>query len=175
MTGDVLGGSIGGNDLRYEFGKARNDVKLVFAGLQLERMLALADYDGVQAVGGVSGEMPLTLTDTGVEIAGGNLHGDAPGGTISYAAGVTGSAGNPGIDLVNKALANYKFDSLTSTIEYSPTGELVLGMQLQGTNPDMSKDQRVNLNLNLTDNIPALLKSLQAAREIEDFLQGQYQ
>lgn len=175
VSGEVLGGSIGGNDLRYEFGAASNDLKLVFSGLRLERMLELADYDGVQANGAVSGELPLTLTDTGIVVTGGSLRGDAPGGNIRYGAGVTGSAGNPGIDLVNKALANYQFDSLISTIEYSLEGELVLGMQMQGTNPDMSKDQRVNLNLNLTDNIPDLLKSLQAARDIEGFLQGQYQ
>lgn len=174
MSGDTLGGTIGGNNLRYVFGAERNELKLEFNGLRIERMMELADYDGVQASGGVSGELPLTLTATGVEIGAGTLHADAPGGTIRYLSTV-GTAGDPGIDLVNKALANYQYDSLTSSIVYSPEGELVLGMQLQGTNPEVSKDQRINLNLNLTDNIPALLKSLQAAREIEDFLQQQYQ
>jgi len=51
----------------------------------------------------------------------------------------------------------------------------VLGMQLQGSNPDMNNGQRINLNLNLSNNVVDLLESLQAGRAIEDFFQERYQ
>jgi hypothetical protein len=174
LSTDMLGGTVSGKDLAYDFSRERNELTLRFAGLQLERMLALADYDGVAAIGGVSGELPLTLSATGVEVTAGTLQSDAPGGSIRYLAGAAAIAqGNAGLDLVNQALGNYQFTSLSSNIDYSADGELLLSMQLQGYSPDVGVDQPINLNLTLTDNIPALLKSLQSARAIEDFLQKQ--
>ncbi len=171
----ALGGSISGEDITYDFNRERNEVLVTFTGLRMERMLDLVDYEGIEAIGAVSGEVPLTITPNGVEVAEGVLAADAPGGSIRYLAAAAGATGNAGLDLVNQALGNYQFDSLTSDIDYKPDGELVLSMKLQGRNPDMSGGQRINLNLNLSDNIPALLESLQAAREIEDFLSEQYQ
>jgi hypothetical protein len=150
-------------------------VLVQFSGLQIERMLELIEYKGIAAEGAVSGEIPLTITSTGVEVAAGMLAADAPGGSIRYLAAATAATGNPGLDLMNQALSNYQFESLTSGIEYKPDGELVLEMKLVGHNPEMQGGQRINLNLNLSDNIPALLESLQAARKIEDFLELQYQ
>lgn len=171
----VLDGTVSGANITYDPRRERNDVLVKFDGLQMERMLDLVEYDGIEAVGAVSGEVPLTITPNGVEVAAGMLAADAPGGSIRYRAGAAGDSGNAGLDLVNQALSNYQFSSLTSDVTYTPDGELVLAMKLQGGNPDMSGGQRINLNLNLTDNIPALLESLQAAREIEDFLAEQYQ
>lgn len=171
----VLGGTVSGSALEYDFDRERNDVTLRFDGLRLERILELADYDGVEAVGAVSGEIPIAFTAEGVEVQAGTLQADAPGGYIRYLAGAAGTQGNVGLDLVNQALGNYQFDSLVSDINYSADGELMLGMKMQGHNPDMNNGQRINLNLNLTDDIPALLQSLQAARAIEDFLQQQYE
>ncbi len=175
-SGEVLNGRVSTTDAIYDFTRERNAILVKFAGLDMEQMLAQIDYEGVAATGKVSGELPITLTATGVEVAAGKLAADAPGGSIRYLAGaMAGESGNAGLDLINQALANYQFQSLTSTIEYKPDGELVLGMQLQGSNPDMQNGQRINLNLNFSDNIPALLESLQAARAIEDFLAEQYQ
>src|SRR5690606_11751345 len=54
--GEVLGGTVTGSDVSYAFSRERNDVKLLFSGLRLDRMLALVDYDGVEVSGAVSGE-----------------------------------------------------------------------------------------------------------------------
>jgi hypothetical protein len=171
----ALDGTISGAGITYDPARERNDLLVKFDGLRMERMLDLVDYEGIEAIGAVSGEVPLTIAPGGVEVAAGVLAADAPGGSIRYLAAAAGATGNAGLDLVNQALGNYQFDSLTSDIEYTPDGELVLAMKLQGRNPDMSGGQRINVNLNLSDNIPALLESLQAARAIEDFLAEQYQ
>jgi hypothetical protein len=175
FTTDILEGTITGANIDYDFTRERNDILVTFTGLQIERMLDLIEYKGVEANGAVSGVIPLTVTSTGVEVAQGRLAADAPGGNIRYLAAADGATGNAGLDLVHQALGNYRFDTLTSGIEYTPDGELVLSMKLQGHNPDMPNGQRINLNLNLSDNVPALLESLQAARKINDFLEEQYQ
>jgi hypothetical protein len=172
--GEVLGGTVSAEDVSYDFGSERNLLTLRFDGLQLERMLALVEYDGVEAFGAVSGELPLAITANGVEVAAGTLHADRPGGSIRYLGGPE-PGDNASLNLMNQALSNYRFESLESSIDYAPDGELLLSMQLQGHNPDLDNGRRINLNLNLSDNIPALLKSLQTGRAIEDFLEQQYQ
>ncbi|MES2627287.1 MAG: YdbH domain-containing protein, partial [Pseudomonadota bacterium] len=174
ISASVLDGSVSGTDINYDFGKEVNEMTFVFSGLRLERMLDLAEYEGIEAVGAVSGEIPVIITNGKIEVGAGKLYAEAPGGSIKYVGAPIGGAGNPAMDLVNQALSNYQFQSLDSSIDYSPEGELLLGMQLRGHNPDMNGGQAINLNLNISDNIPTLLKSLQAGRVIEDFLQEQY-
>lgn len=171
---ETLDGRVYGEALNYYFDHPRNELTLRFSSLHLEKMLTLVEYDGVAASGAISGVLPVLITEEGIEVAGGTLSADAPGGNIRYLGAASGG-GNAGLDLVNRALSNYRFESLESTIDYRPDGELLLAMQLQGRNPDMNNGQRINLNLTLSDNIPVLLESLQARRAIEDILEAVYQ
>lgn len=168
LSAGLLGGRVQADALLFDPDRDRNPLLLRFSGLQLERLLGLVQYEGVVATGAVSGELPLVLTATGVELEGGTLQADPPGGSIHYLAG---STAEPSLALVNRALSNYQFDTLVSDIDYAPSGDLVLAMRLKGRNPDMEGGQRIDLNLTLTDNIPTLLRSLQSTRAIEDFLQ----
>jgi hypothetical protein len=44
---------------------------------------------------------------------------------------------------------------------------------MEGLSPELNQGQRINLNLNVSDDIPALLQSLQAGRSVTDALQRQ--
>jgi hypothetical protein len=83
--------------------------------------------------------------------------------------GITNS--NQSLQLVNEALANYQFSTLDTTLELDKTGELDLGVVLSGINPDMNAGQAINLNVNISDNLHTLLKSLQASRTLTDELE----
>jgi len=174
LYGELLDGVISATDQRYRIGSVDNVMTIQFAGFRLERLLELTEYKGVEASGAVSGEVPLVFSAEGIEVAGGRLFAVQPGGTIRYLGAAGSGQGNAALDIMNRALSNYRFESLESSIDYSPDGELVLSMQLQGRNPDMDNGRQVNLNLNVSDNIPALLQSLQAGRAIEDFLEELY-
>lgn len=172
----ALDGTVSGMDIHYDFSKDINEFDLSFAGLRLERMMELVEYEGIEASGAVSGELPVTVTGGNkIEIDAGRLYAEAPGGSIRYLDAPPAGQGNPAMDFVNQALSNYQFQSLESAIDYTPDGELLLAMQMRGSNPDMNGGQAINLNLTISDNIPTLLKSLQAGRAIEDFLQEQYE
>ncbi|MDR0782058.1 MAG: YdbH domain-containing protein [Pseudomonadales bacterium] len=171
----TMGGALAGENLRYDWNAASNALTLRFSALDVAQMLTLVGYDGVTATGKLSGEIPLTLNQDGVVVTSGELHANDPGGTIHYQGAATASkTGNAQLDLVNQILSNFQFHTLTSSIDYTPTGDLLLGMQLQGYNPDLGSNQPINLNLNLSNNIPALLRSLRATSKIEDFLQEQF-
>ena len=62
-------------------------------------------------------------------------------------------------------------DSLTASVDYTEDGDLKLGMRLEGINPDRDPNQPIILNLNVDNNIPQMLRSLQAVRSIEDILE----
>ena len=66
------------------------------------------------------------------------------------------------------ALSGWRFADMQI---YTENGDLTLGMRLSGVNPEVDPTQPVILNLNVENNIPQLLKSLQAIRTIEEVLE----
>ena len=144
--------------------------------VQLPLMADLANFDALNVQGSVSGVIPLTIGSDGVTVDNGRLIGDAPGGTIRYeAAGCTDELmqARSGFDYARCVLTHYEFDSLTSEVSYSEDGNLVIDMRLEGMNPQHDPDQPVNLNPRLTTNVIDLIRSLQAARSIEDVFDRQ--
>jgi hypothetical protein len=100
------------------------------------------------------------------------IDGEAPGGVIRYLPGIApDDTGATGIDLVTRALSNFEYETLTAEVDYSKDGNLKLQMQLTGRNPDMESDRPIVLNLGVENNIPQMLKSLQAARAVEEILE----
>ncbi|MCV6576000.1 MAG: YdbH domain-containing protein, partial [Cohaesibacter sp.] len=97
-------------------------------------------------------------------IEGGKVWGMAPG-VIRYR-GLSGL--NELVDLVSEALSNYHYEKLDSSLSYDDSGYLQMGVKMQGKNPDMDNGRPIHLNLNVSDNIPNLIKSLQASRLITD-------
>ncbi|MDP6650766.1 MAG: YdbH domain-containing protein, partial [Gammaproteobacteria bacterium] len=78
---------------------------------------------------------------------------------------------NPSVQLVNDALSNYQYRTLDTEVYYDDNGDLTMAVQLQGINPDLNGGQPINLNVNISNNIPSLLRSLQASRVITDALE----
>ncbi len=72
---------------------------------------------------------------------------------------------------MTQALSNFQYETLTASVDYSKDGDLKLQMQLTGRNPDMESNRPIVLNLGVENNIPQMLKSLQAARAVEEILE----
>jgi hypothetical protein len=169
----VLGGTVTADPFRYDLNAGSNELMLRASNVQLPLMVGLADLEAVTISGSVSGEIPVTIRGNNVIIDEGFLENDPPGGVIQY----LGGAANGVVDdtsqlgIVTRTLRNLEFDSLTSAVNYSEDGDLVLQMRLKGINPDVDPTQPVILNLNVENNVPQMLRSLQATRSIEDVLE----
>ena len=169
----VLGGTVTADPFRYDLDADSNELMLRASNVQLPLMVGLADLEAVTISGSVSGEIPVTIRGNNVIIDKGFLENDPPGGVIQY----LGGAANGVVDdtsqlgIVTRTLRNLEFDSLTSAVDYSEDGDLVLQMRLKGINPDVDPTQPVILNLNVENNVPQMLRSLQATRSIEDVLE----
>lgn len=171
----VFGGRVHSTGLTYDWSAPSNSVTVEVERIDISRLLSLAAYDSIRATGFVTGTIPITLTGTKPSVGAGRLRVEAPGGAINYTPEGGVNSGNAALDLVNQALSNYQYSLMETEVEYLPTGELELGVKLQGRNPDVNGGQRINLNLNISDNIPALLRSLQAGRSIAEALERELQ
>lgn len=173
LSMNVLGGTVTADPFRFELDADSNRILLRASGVQLPLMAGLADLEAISISGSVSGEIPVTIRGNKVIIDGGRLENDPPGGVIRYRGGGAEAIAQEGsqLGIVTRTLRNFEFDSLTSAVDYSDDGDLVLKMRLKGINPDVDPTQPVILNLNVENNVPQMLKSLQATRSIEDVLE----
>ena len=170
-SAELLGGSIVIPEFEYLANRDQNELTIVIGNLDLASIVGLADYPGLVVEGLISGYLPLQLRGDKVLIEAGLVAALKPGGTIRYTPANPIPSSNPSIQLVNDALSNYQFTTMNTDVFYDENGDLRLAVQLRGTNPDMNNGQGINLNVNITDNIPTLIRSLQASRIITDALE----
>lgn len=165
---DLLGGEVSIADFVYDQNIASQQMTVVLMGIDLETVVALADYPELFVDGFVSGYIPLTLEDGKLQINDGLVAALNPGGTIRYDSPAATASENSSMQLVNDALSNYLYETMDTRVFYDSNGDLRLEVQLAGLNPDMNGGQAINLNVNITDNIPTLLRSLRAGRAISE-------
>ena len=171
LAATVLGGELSVPNLVFDSKNPQSESNVVISKLNMETIVALADYPGLHVDGFISGYLPLSITDYSVTLSDGLISALNPGGTIRYKPSSPSSSSNSSLKLINDALSDYRYDRLNTTAFFTPNGDLTLAVQLQGFNPSMNQGQAINLNVNVTDNIPTLLKSLQASRSITDALE----
>ncbi|MEJ2415884.1 MAG: YdbH domain-containing protein [Exilibacterium sp.] len=169
---DLLGGRASADNFIFQPQKEDNRLLLNIDNIDIEKIMQQAAYSNVEGTGKISGTLPILISLKEVKIENGSLGALQPGGVIRYhdQEGVLAGT-NPAMKVVSDALSNYHYDTLQTDAQYTPDGDLKLAIKMRGVNPDMNQGQRINLNLNISDNIPALLKSLQTSRAITDVLE----
>jgi len=168
----ALGGQLTTDPFTLSIMEQATNIVLRLRSVQLQFIVNLADFESIQMTGSVSGILPIRINGNQIIVDGGRLESDEPGGSIRYIppAGDMASTDDSQLGLVTRALSNFQFDSLVSDVSFSENGDLVLKMTLEGINPDLDATQPVILNLSVENNIPQLLRSLQATRSIEEIL-----
>jgi len=168
----AFNGDIGVEPFSFHTGKEINNVTLTAKGIELAELLSIKEFAAIEVTGTIGAVLPISIEADGISINEGTLTGEAPGGVIRYLAG-----GDPdetdtsAIGLATEALSNFEYESLTSTVSYAKDGNLKLQMQLKGRNPDMDNSRPVVLNLGVENNVIQMLRSLQAARAVEEILE----
>ena len=158
----------------FTFHTARdvNNVILTAREIELAELLSIKEFAAVNVTGTIAAVLPITFAEDGVSIAAGKLTGEEPGGVIRYLGGDDLDNGDmSGLGLATAALRNFEYESLTADVNYSKAGDLTLQMQIKGRNPELDESRPVILNLGVENNVPQMLKSLQAARAVEEILE----
>lgn len=171
LDSQILGGAIEVPQFHYDRNSLDNTLVIILNGLDLESIVTLAEYPGIEIDGRISGYLPLVIADDTITMTEGLVGALNPGGTIRYTPSKPTLQSNPSFQLVSDALSNYRYKTMDTEIYYDETGDLRMQVRLTGINPEMNGGQPINLNVNITDNIPTLLRSLRASRVITEALE----
>ncbi len=166
----VLQGRIRMDPLRMDMNLVDQDLMLNIEGLDLQKIIAMQQLEGLSASGLIDGHMPVTLSADGVNIIDGKINARAPGGHIQYvpegAADISGAA--PGTELLMNILKDLNYHALLVDVNYADDGEMDMQLSIKGLSPKVDKNRPVHFNLNLQQNLLTLLQSLRYVEGIDD-------
>jgi hypothetical protein len=167
--GHLLGGRVSVEHTQLDSRRGQNRLTLTVQGLDIARLIELEQKKGLYGTGQLSGRLPIVVGKDGFAMDGGTLAAQPPYGVIQYRGDERAAAlakNNKNMALLLKALSDFHYNLLEADLDYSPSGQLLAKIRLQGINPELERGRAVHLNINIEENIPALLKSLQFADEI---------
>jgi hypothetical protein len=146
-------------------------------GLQLPLLLEAYPAEGLSGTGVIDGEMQVQRSAAGISVEQGSLKAREPGGALQFRSAKIQALGqaNPAMRLVTEALDDFHYDLLASDVRYAADGTLDLGLKLHGRNPALEGGRPINFSINLEEDIPALLTSLQLSDRVSETIQRRVQ
>jgi len=172
----VLGGAVHSDSYAYNSDSGDGYMMLTLDNLDLLTVLSLEQED-FYAEGKLNGRVPVTIKQDQIYIEDGAVEAIAPGGIIQYkpSDSVKGLIeSNSQMALVVDTLKNFRYDTLKSKVDFRSDGILHLSTSLTGSNPDFEGGRKINFNLNVEENIAALLESLRLSEDITNRVEEQY-
>ena len=175
VSAHTLGGRIASPRIDVDPARPPSRFTVTLKGLQLDRLLQLERQQELTGTGVLDGSVPVTLNGKTITIRDGRVAVRAPGGVIRFAPQDDTRrmlvSAKPEMALVLRALENFRYDVLRAVVNYQKDGTLLLETRLEGKNPDMKESPPIHFNLNVEENIPALLQSVQVVKHIEQQLE----
>lgn len=153
---------------RIDLSARERHIELRVEDVDLHRLLALVNLDGLSGEGRLQGRLPLTLRDGRVEIHKAVLESSGEG-WIRYrpkgGAEALGLAGQALDDLL-QALRDFHYRRLSLAMDGDAEEELAVKVSLSGENPAHREAQPYNLNLNVEGRLGDLIRQGASAYEI---------
>ena len=145
-------------------------------GVQLGDVLAAYPTEGLSGSGVIDGSFDVQRSAEGLSVRDGKLAARAPGGVLRFRSPKIEALGqaNPAMKIVTEALHDFHYDLLTSDVRYDENGKLNLGLRLNG-HPTLEGGRPINFSINLEEDIPALLTSLQLSDRVSETIQRRVQ
>lgn len=178
FSAELLGGRARSGPFVLDFTRDKNAFTVQLEHISLSDIMLLERQEGLEGSGLVDGTIPITISREGIEVTHGQLAARVPGGVIRYTPTpkvASLARTNSSVNMVVEALRNFHYQVMEVHSTYKAKGDLDLKVHLEGNSPDWRPGQLVHLNLNLQENIPALLRSLQLSGEISERLRQHYQ
>ncbi len=171
VQANLLNGKVWLNAQEFDL-KRPQTLALQVQGLELQELLKVYPAEGLAGTGTIDGELPIHIENGEFYIEAGQLQARQPG-VLQFQSDKIQALGrsNPAMRLVADALEDFHFNLLTSALSYDQSGKLLLNVRLEGRNPDVEKGRPINLNVNLEEDIPALLASIQLSGQVSEIIQ----
>lgn len=177
LDGGLLGGRLHVAPGTFAVAQRPLALRLQVEGLELAELLKVYPAEGLSGSGRLDGVLPLRLAADGWHVDAGQLAARAPGGVLRLRSERIRaySQSNPALALVTTALEDFRYDRLESRVDYAAQGQLLLALRLSGHNPELEGGRTVNFTINLEENVPALLTSLQLSGRVNEAIQRRVQ
>ena len=170
FTGEMFGGAFVTTPLELDLENVSTAGRVVLREMDLAQILAL-EGEQIGGTGQLSGTVPFTLRGTDVRVSDALLEALPPGGDIRLSPALTRAAAQPGLDFALRALENFSYETLRANVNYHPDGEMTAAVRLEGSNPEIENGRAIHYNLNISENVLVLLRSLriqdQVTRQVE--------
>jgi len=173
----LLGGRLWLEPGAVDLAADRQQLNAHLRGLQLPLLLEAYPAEGLSGTGVIDGQLQVQGSEAGISIEQGSLKAREPGGALQFRSPKIQALGqaNPAMRLVTEALDDFHYDLLASDVHYSADGTLDLGLKLHGRNPALEGGRPINFSINLEEDIPALLTSLQLSDRVSETIQRRVQ
>jgi hypothetical protein len=173
----VMGGTVHIAANQWKLAEAPLLIPLELRGLQLNRLFTLYPAEGLAGTGTFDGHLPLRLSQHGIQVDRGRIAARTPGGRLQLRSERIRALGssNPTMQLVTQSLEDFHFTTLRSQVDYDPQGKLLLSMRLEGQNPAIEQGRPIHFNINLEEDIPSLLASLQLTDKVNEIIRRRVQ
>ena len=168
----LMGGQVTLTPGQWNLGAGNQLFPIKLRGLELQQLFALYPAEGLAGSGTLDGDLPMRLGQNGIEIEQGHVAARQPGGHLQFSSERIKALGrsNPAMQLVTRSLEDFRFTTLNSAVDYDQHGTLTLGMRLEGQNPAIENGRPIHFNINLEEDIPSLLASLQLTDRVNDII-----
>ena len=173
----ILGGRFWLDPGSLVFSGSEQPMSAHLRGLQLPLLLEAYPSEGLSGTGAIDGDFEIRHGPQGLSVEQGKLAARAPGGALQFRSPQIQALGqsNQAMRLVTEALDDFHYDLLASDVRYTSDGTLLLGLRLHGRNPALEGGRPINFSINLEEDIPALLTSLQLSNRVSETIQRRVQ
>ena len=145
--------------------------------LDLGKLLALVELDGLSGEGRIDGTLPLVRSSDAIEIQQGVFRA-RPGGRVSYRPSSSAEKlgeENLGFAIVLEAFEDLTVEKLELTLDGATNGPMQLSLRLIGVNPEYQDGRPVHFNLNVESRLADLLRRSAAAARIPQVIEERLQ
>ncbi|MBY6211961.1 YdbH domain-containing protein [Microbulbifer agarilyticus] len=177
FSSELLEGALTSDMVKWNFGGEKRQSTFQFTGISLRALTTELESTNFSASGLLDATIPITTDAQGVTVEDGSLQSRPPGGRMRYYGAFSPQmlSSNPQLKLVAGALEDYTYRDIHGTIQYPLSGDLQLNLKLTGNSQAIDGKRDLIINLNLENNVPSMLRSLQASRDLTDVLEQQAQ
>ena len=168
----LLGGMVSLSKTIIDPSATTHELTLDVQGLDLNDILRLEQQESIKGTGRLDGSLPFSISGKKISVQQGSIQARPPGGTLKFEVDKETAKAwartQPQLDLVVKSLENYHYSKLEVGVDYAKNGILKLATTLEGKNPNFQNGVPIHFNLNIEENIPALIKSLSLVQGLEE-------
>ncbi|MES2825936.1 MAG: YdbH domain-containing protein [Pseudomonadota bacterium] len=177
FKGNAMDGTFSTTAQNFDFSRATQQFIMELNNINLATLLLNYPSSELSGNGQLSGKVPVEINSNGIRIVKGIVSANAPGGQLKYQSprAVALAKTQPSMKIITEALDDFHYTVLASEVNYDEKGKLLLAVRLEGQNPALENGRPVHFNVNLEEDVPAMLASIQLSSKVTDIVKKRLQ